>query len=143
MPGFNKFNAFAAAMPNGAVNLNSDTVNLMLTNTQPNGASQATYSDVSGIEIGAGNGYTTGGVALTKVSSGQTGGTYKYIATVGAPAWTAGPGAMNPFRYILAYDTVGAKQLIGWWDIGSTIALGAGGTIAISLDGTNGVFQVA
>lgn len=141
MASFNKLNAFAAEMPNGAVNLSSDTVKVMLTNTIPV-ATNAIYSDISGNELGSGNGYTTGGASATLVSSSQSGGTYKYIASVTSPTWTA-TGSMGPFRYAVMYDSSASiKALIGWWDYGSALTLAATNTFTITLDGTNGVFQL-
>lgn len=141
MSGFNKFDAFAAGMPNAKVNLAADAVKLMLSNTAPL-STMAVYADISATEIANGNGYTTGGAPLTLVSSAQVGGTYKYIASAVSPTWTAGPAAMANFRYIIAYDTVGVKQLIGWWDIGSVVSLSATNTFTATPDLVNGIFQV-
>lgn len=142
MASFNKFNAFAAYMPNGAVNLSSDTVKIMLTNTLPV-AANSIYSDISSNELGAGNGYTTGGATVTLVSSTQSSGVYKFVGSLANPTWTA-TGAMGPFRYAVMYDSsAGTKALIGWWDYGSPLTLANTNTFTITLDGTNGVFQLA
>jgi hypothetical protein len=143
MATFNKFNAFAAAMPNGGVNLGSDTIKILLTNTAPV-ATNSIYSDISTNEVASGNGYTTGGATVTLTSSTQSSGTYKYIASAANPTWTA-TGAMGTFRYAVIYDTTPAsnKYLIGWWDYGSALSLTTGQTFTVSLDGTNGVFQLA
>lgn len=138
----NKFNAFAAFLPNGAVNLASDTVKWMLTNTAPVNTNSV-YGDISGNELANGNGYTTGGATATLVSSTQSGGTYKYLSSLASPTWTA-TGSMGPFRYAVAYDSSAAtKVLIGWWDYGSNLTLSSTNTFTITLDGINGVFQVA
>lgn len=142
MAAFNKFNAFAAAMPNGGVNLSSDTVKIMLTNSLPV-ATNTQYSDISATEVASGNGYTTGGATVTLTSSTQSSGTYKYIASAASPTWTA-TGAMGSFRYAVIYDTTPTtKSLIGWWDYGSTLSLTSTQTFTVALDGTNGVFQLA
>lgn len=142
MASFNKFNAFAAYMPNGAVNLASDTVKVMLTNTIPV-ATNSVYGDISANELGNGNGYTTGGASASLTSSTQTSGTYKYIASMANPTWTA-TGAMGPFRYAVMYDSSAAtKVLIGWWDYGSPLTLANTNTFTITLDAVNGVFQLA
>lgn len=142
MAAFNKFNAFAAAMPNGGVNLASDTLKVMLTNTLPL-ASNVQYSDISAGEVANGNGYTTGGAAVTTGSSSQTAGVYKYVASAANPTWTA-TGSVGPFRYVVLYDTTpGTKSLIGWWDYGSSITLANTNTFTITFDATNGVFQLA
>ena len=142
MATFNKFNSFAAAMPNGGINLGSDTVKFLLTNTIPV-AANVQYSDISGTELAGGNGYTTGGASATLTSSTQSGGLYKYIAALANPTWTA-TGSMGSFRYIVSYDvTASTKYLIGWWDYGSSITLSSGNSFTIILDGTNGVFQLS
>ena len=142
MVSFNKFNAFAAYMPNGSVNIGSDTVKVMLTNTIPV-STNSVYGDISANELGNGNGYTTGGATATLTSSTQSSGTYKYIASMASPTWTA-TGAMGPFRYAVMYDSSAAtKALIGWWDYGSPLTLANTNTFTINLDAVNGVFQLA
>lgn len=138
----NKFNALAAAMPNGGINLGSDTVKWMLTNTAPV-ATNTQYSDISATELASGAGYTTGGASATLTSSSQTSGAYKYIASLANPTWTAS-GSMGPFRYAVAYDSTPAtKYLLGYWDYGSSLTLTSGQTFTIALDGTNGVLQLS
>lgn len=143
MAAFNKFNAFAAAMPNGGVNLGTDSMKFLLTNTAPV-ATNSIYSDISGTELANGVGYTTGGVTATLVSSTQSGGIYKYIASLANPTWTASS-SMGPFRYAVCYDSTPAsnKWLVGWWDYGSNLTLTSSQQFVIQLDGTNGVFQVS
>lgn len=142
MATFNKFNAFAAAMPNGGVALATDTLKVMLTNTVPV-ATNVQYSDISGSELASGNGYTTGGVTVTTTSSTQSSGTYKFVGSVPTTTWTA-TGSMGPFRYAVIYDTTPTiKSLIGWWDYGSSLTLIATNTFTVTLDATNGVFQLA
>lgn len=141
MASFNKFNAFAAAMPNGGVNLSSDTIKILLTNTAPV-STNTQYSDISGNELVSGNGYTTGGATVTLTSSSQSSGTYKYIASAGSPTWSFSGAAS--FRYVVMYDTTATtKYLIGWWDYGSTITTASGDTFTVTFDATNGVFQLA
>ena len=142
MASFNKFNSFAAYMPNGSVALAGDTLKVLLSNTVPI-ATNAVYTDISGNELGSGNGYTTGGATVTTTSSTQTGGTYKYLASLANPTWTA-TGSMGPFRYAVMYDSSAAtKVLIGWWDYGSSLTLASTNTFTITLDATKGVFQLA
>lgn len=127
-------------MPNAGVNLASDTMKVMLTNTVPV-ATNTTYSSISGNELGSGNGYTTGGATVTTTSSTQTSGLYKYLASCANPTWTA-TGSMGPFRYAVMYDST-TGILIGWWDYGSALTLSSTNTFTITLDATNGVFQLS
>ena len=138
MAAYNKFNAFVADLANKVHNLGSDTLKVMLTNTAPV-ATNAVKSDIT--EISAGNGYSAGGGAVTSVTSSQTGGTEKLVGT--GPVFTA-TGAVGPFRYAVLYNSTAASgNLIGWWDYGSSISLANGETFTVSLDGTNGILQIA
>lgn len=89
-------------------------------------------------EVVNGNGYTTGGNAAATVSATQTSGTYKLVLS--SPSmWTAS-GAGFTFQFaVLTNTTVGSN--VGYWDYGSSQAVTAGGTVTVTLDGTNGVFQ--
>lgn len=140
MASYNKFNAFVADLANKVHNFSADTFKLLLTNTAPT-ATNAVKTDIT--EITAGNGYTAGGASLTLTSSSQTSGTYKYIASAASPTWTA-TGAMATFRYVVLYNSTAASgNLVGWWDNGSTVSLTSGQTFTVTLDGTNGVYQLA
>lgn len=140
MATYNKFNAFVADVSNKVHNFGSDTFKILLTNTAPTSAN-AVKADVT--EIGAGAGYTAGGATLTLTSSSQTGGTYKYIASAASPTWTSS-GAFATFRYVVLYNSTAASgNLVAWWDNGSGVTITSGQTFTATLDGTNGVFQIA
>jgi hypothetical protein len=141
MPSFNKFNAFVEHLAEGVMNLQSDTLKIVLTDTAPQ-ASDSVLADLS--EISAGNGYTAGGVAATVSASSQTGGTYKLV--LDDLLITASGGPIGPFRYLVLIDdtpTSPADPLIGWWDYGSSITLADGESITIDFDASNGVLQIA
>jgi hypothetical protein len=142
MPAFNKFNALVQTLANGGIALAADTIKIMLTNTPPS-AANALYGDVSGTEVANGNGYTTGGQALTGVTSSQTSGT-ETVAASGTLTWTGSGGGMAPFRYIVAYDATATsplKPLLGWWDYGSTLTLAAGQTFVFGVP--SGLLQLS
>lgn len=140
MAAFNKFNSFVEALAEKVHNLGSDTLKVMLTNTAPV-ATNSVKADLT--EISAGNGYTAGGNTASVTSSAQTSGTYKLV--LGDPAtWTASGGSIGPFRYAALYnDTATNKELIGWWDYGSSITLAAGESFAVDFDPTTGVLTLA
>ena len=141
MVAFNKFNSFVENIAEGVVNLQSDTLKIFLTNTAPV-ASNSGRADLT--EISAGNGYTSGGIAVTVSASGQTSGTYKLV--VDDLTITASGGSIGPFRYFVLVDetpTSPADPLIGWWDYGSSITLADGESVTVDFDATNGVLQIA
>lgn len=140
MAAFNKFNSFVEALAEKVHNLGSDTLKVMLTNTAPV-ATNSVKADLT--EISAGNGYTAGGNTASVTSSAQTSGTYKLV--LGDPAtWTASGGSIGPFRYAVLYnDTATNKELIGWWDYGSSITLASGESFAVDFDPTTGVLTLA
>lgn len=136
---YNKFNSFVGALAQKKFNLNSDSLKLMLTNVAPVGATNAVKTDIT--ELGAGNGYTAGGLATTFVSGNTTTGVYKLILT--AAAWTAAGGSIGPFRYVVLYDdTATNKDLIGYWDYGVALTLTDGNIFTPVLDAVNGVLTV-
>ncbi len=53
-------------------------------------------------------------------------------------------GAVGPFQYAVLWDTTQAAP-IGFWNYGSAVTLNGtnGDTFTVTLDGTNGVIQVA
>lgn len=147
MATYNKFQAFAENIAEKVHNLGADTLKIYLTNTAPNAATHTAYDATVGTtgpaEIAAGNGYTAGGNAAAASSSAQSSGTYKLVRSDPA-TWTASGGSIGPFRYAVLYnDTSVGKELIAWWDYGSSITLAAGETFTVDLDATNGVLTIA
>lgn len=146
MATFNKFNQFVGDLANGKINLASDALKVMLTNTAPV-ATNSYYSDVSGTELANGNGYTTGGAAVTTTSDTDASGTVKVILQ--PVTFTSATGTMGPFRYAVLYDSTpalaSAKTLIAYFDYGSSISLnGASGeSFQVAFDVVNGAFQIS
>lgn len=141
MASFNKFNGFVENLAEGVFDLQNDTLKIVLTDTLPD-AGDSVLADLT--EIAGGNGYTTGGVAATVSSSGQSGGTYKLV--LDDLTITASGGPIGPLRYFVLIDdtpTSPADPLIGWWDYGSSITLADGESITVDFDGTDGVLQIA
>lgn len=141
MATYNKFQAFVEALAEKVHDLGSDTLKVYLSNATPDAATDAVKADLA--EISAGNGYTAGGNTATQTSSSQTGGTYKLVLADPA-TWTATGGSIGPFRYAVLYnDTTASKNLIAWWDYGTSITLSAGDTFAVDFDPTTGVLTIA
>jgi hypothetical protein len=139
MAAFNKFNSFVEAVAEKVHNLGADTLKVMLTNSAPL-AANTQKTDLT--DISAGNGYTAGGTAATISSSSQTSGTYKLV--LADVVFTASGGSIGPFRYAVLYnDTATNKELIGYWDYGSSVTLASGETFTVDFDPTTGVLQLA
>lgn len=79
-----------------------------------------------------GNGYTTGGVALTVSSSAQSGGTYTLtFNTPSSPTWTA-TGAGFTFQYVVLTNSTTSTN-VAYWDYGSSQAVASGETVTVTL----------
>lgn len=75
------------------------------------------WGDISAYEIANGNGYTTGGVALTSVALTRSGGTVKF--TCDPAVWTASGGSIPSWRWGAVYynGTLNGKvsPLVGYF----------------------------
>lgn len=137
MVSYNKFNQFVEDLCKKVHNLGSDALKLMLTNVAPV-ATNALYGDLT--EIASGNGYTTGGTAITITTSSQSSGTFTLAAN--SITWTSVTGDMAAFRYVVFYNTTPTtplKPLIAWWDYGSSLTLhgAAGDTFQVKFNGAD------
>lgn len=114
----------AAGVHANALNADTDTLKVYLTNTAPNAATHQVKADLA--EISGGNGYTAGGADVQNAASTSSG----VITVVGTDVtWTASGGTIGPFRYVVLYNdtpTSPADPLIQYWDYGSSITLAAG-----------------
>ena len=138
MAAYNKFNCFSGDLAQKLHNLNSDTLKIMLSNTQP-----LVTNTVKGslTDITAGNGYPAGGSAAAFVSGIDTSGTYKLILS--PVVFTASGGNFAPFQFPCLYNaTAAGLNLISWWDYGAPITLTNGNSFTIALDQTNGIFSL-
>ncbi len=135
---FFKFNSFSEALAEKIHNLQSDVLKVMLTNVAP----VATNSVKANLtEIAAGNGYTAGGTASTQTSSAQTSGVYRLI--IPDVVFTPSGGSIAAFRYAVLYnDTATNKELIGFFDYGSSISPGVGEPFTVDFDATLGILDL-
>jgi hypothetical protein len=133
--GMNFFNSFFEAVNEKVHNLGSDTLKVALTNSAP----VATNTILANItQISAGNGYTTGGNAITITASSQTAGTYSLVGN--NVVFTASGGNIATFRYAVIYnDTATDDPLIGWLDFGSAVDVENTGTFTINFASNSGV----
>jgi hypothetical protein len=134
MATFNKVPTFILACFQKKHNLGSDSLKLALSNTTPAGT-EAVLADLT--EIAYTNLSARG---VTTSSLAQSGGTAKL--TCADLTLTASGGSVAAFRYVWLYnDTAANKELIGYWDRGSSLTLADGDSVLIDFDGTNGVLQ--
>lgn len=139
MASFQKFNSFVEAVCEKKHDLGTDTLKVLLTNTAPV-ATNTVKTDIT--EIATGNGYS-GPLTCALVSSAQTSGTYKLVLS-DPSVITASGGSIGPFRYVVLFnDSAVSKELIGFWDYGSSVTLASGETFTIDLDQTAGVLTLS
>lgn len=139
MASFNKVQSFVEALAEKKHNLGADTLKVMLSNTAPNVATNTVKADIT--EITPGNGYSSGGSAVTITSSAQTAGTYKLVGS--DLVFTAAGGPIGPFQYVILYnDTATNDELIGYWDHGSPVTLADTETYTVDFSATNGILQL-
>ena len=131
-----KFQAFVENVAEKEHNLGADTLKIMLVNSPAPVATNSVKADLT--EIGAGNGYTAGGTAITITASSQTSGTYSLVGN--DVVFTAAGGTIGPFRYAVMYNdtptTPHADPLIQFWDYGSSVTLNDTETFTVDF-GTN------
>lgn len=115
MPAFNKVNAFVEDLCKAVHNFGTHTFKVALTNTAP---TAATTNLASITQIANGNGYTTGGTAMTVTTAAQASGTFTFAGN--KVTFTATGAALPTFRYAVLYnDTAASDQVVGYWDYGA------------------------
>lgn len=139
MATYQKFNPFVEKLAEKAHNLGSDQLKIALTNTAPE-ATDGVYADLTA-PLATTNLSGANPFNVTTTSSAQTSGTYKLVL---ADLVLTATGNVGPFRYVVLYnDTATNKELIGFFDYGSSITLLTGETFTIDFDGTEGVLTLA
>lgn len=127
MANYNKFEGFVGYLGLGAVNLNTDTLKVYLSNAAPSASADDVIGDLA--EITPEHGYAAGGADTTNTYSEANG-----TGTLGATdvVWTGTGGSFGPFRYVVLYDDTHASDiLIAWWDYGASITVLTGETFTV------------
>lgn len=128
MADLNFFYSFKEDLAEKVHNLDTDTLKVVLTNTEPSLSTNTTLSDIT--QIANGNGYTTDGVDVQNGTS-SSGGTTSITGV--DVVWTA-IGNLGPFRYVVLYNsTPAAKPLIGYWSYSTNLTLLAGETFTLDV----------
>lgn len=125
-----KFQCFVDDLGTEVHNLDSDSLKVYLSNTEPDLASHTIKSDIA--EISAGSGYFSGGASIENVyyESAGTG-----VLTGSTITWTASGSTIGPFRYAILYnDTSASDSLICMWDYGSSITLSVGQNFTVAVN---------
>jgi hypothetical protein len=137
---FTKIDKFVLNMGDKVFNLAGDQLKIALTNTLPVVATANQYSDLTA-PLATTNLSGATPFNLTTTSFTQTSGTAKLIIVDLVLTATE---AVGPFRYIVIYDdTATNKELIGFYDYGSSVTLHNGDTFTIDFDGSAGVLTIA
>lgn len=130
---FNKYETFVTDMAAGThancLNADTDTIRVALSNTAPNAATHSVLVDAN--EIADANGYTSGS-APTDTQNAATTATGTITVAGTDVVITASGGNINPFRYVVLYNSTPAGgPLIGWWDNGSQVDLADGQSFTV------------
>lgn len=144
MSNFVFFHEFKRYLCDGTIDLDSHTFKAVLSNTAPSAANDTVLANIT--QIANGNGYTTGGQALTSVTWSETGsGTGVWRWNAADFSWTATGGAIADFRYVIICDDTPsspADPLVGYWDYGTTLSITAGNTFNVDI-GASGIFELS
>lgn len=145
MPTFTFFDEFKKYLGDGTIDLDTHTFRLFLTSTAPTAATNTVRTDLTAGEVANGNGYTTGGEALTSVAWAETGsGTGIWRFTSADVSWTASGGDFSATRYFILYDDTPsspADPLVGYLDYGASFTLTNGNTLTFDV-GASGIFTL-
>ena len=126
MATYTKFQQFVEDLAHGVHNFDSNTIKVALSSAAnaPSASADAVLTDITTIAAPA-----VDSVTLTKGSSGQTTGTYKYVPN---DLTMTASGAVGPFRYVIIYnDTATNKELICFFDYSSEVTLRANDTFTL------------
>lgn len=144
MAAYNKFQDFIEQLCLAKHNLNTDQLNVYLSNAAPSAAADAVKADLA--EIGTGNGYSADGID-TQNTFAESGGTGTLTGT--KCVWTASGGTIGPFQYVALMNvtqTSPLKPLIGWWDYAAALTLQIGETFSVKFNNsetTGTIFTIA
>lgn len=122
-------------------NMGSDTFKVaLMTNSHTYNSAHDEWADVSANEIANGDGYTTGGQALSSVTSSQTGGTYTFDAA--DASWTASGSGITAYKAVIYNDTDAGDALVCSIDLDG-VQFAASGALFKLIWNASGIFTLA
>lgn len=125
MASFQKIQGWVGYLGLGAINLNTDTLKVYLSNATPSASADDVKTDLA--EITNQNGYTAPVDIQNAYSESGGVGTLTAVDVV-----ITATGAVGPFQYVPIYDdTHASKVLMGWYDYGSALTLANGETFTV------------
>ena len=136
MANYTKFQQFVEDLAHGVHNFDSDTIKVALSNASnaPSASAHVKLADITTVSTA-----NLDGVTLTKGSSGQTTGTYKYAPN---DLTMTATGDVPAFQYVIIYnDTAANGPLICYFDYGTAVTLANGDTF--KLDFGSELFSLA
>lgn len=127
MATFVKFNAFIQGLGTGVYDLDTDVLQVYLTDTAPDIETSAVKADLP--DIAHGNGYT-GPIDLQNAYAAT--GAVGVVTGTAAISVSAVGGPIGPFRFVVIFDsTPAAGPLVGFADYGSEFTIDDNGTFTI------------
>jgi hypothetical protein len=128
------YGKFLTSLGNKEVDLDSDTLKVMLCTSSYTPDQDAHQYKSSVTNEVTGTGYTATGQALTSVAVIYTGGTNTYALDAADPSWI---GSTITARYAVFYDSTPAsdatRPLIAYWDFGADVS-SSGGPFTLTID---------
>lgn len=135
------YNQFLKQLGDGTLDMDSHTFKIALMGSSfTYNAANTVWANVSPTEIANGNGYTTGGQALTSVTYNQSAGVVSF--DFDNPEWVAAGGDIAGVTDAVIYnDTVAGDPLMFAIDLGGTFTAVAGARLVLQLPPT-GFFTI-
>lgn len=125
MATFNKNQGWVGYLGLAAINLNTDTLKMYLSNATPSASADDVKTDLA--EITNQNGYTAPVDIQNAYSEASGTGTMTAVDVV-----VTATGTVGPFQYAAIYDDTHASDvLMGWYDYGSALTLANGETFTL------------
>lgn len=135
------YDSFSELIGDGTIDMDGDTFKvILLTNSATFSAAHDELADISANEIANGDGYTTGGLALTSVTWGQTGGTATFDAA--DAIWTASGSGITAYKGAIYSDTSTGDKLVCFIDFDGVQAAAAGAQFKLIWN-ASGIFTLA